>query len=54
MLGLVRKANGDFSTDRSYEIGAIGGCGLYQDTVEHRTLLNGYPDQGFFKDPKEL
>ena len=54
VLGLLREANGDLSTDRSYEIGAIGGCGLYQDTSEHRTLLEDYPDTGFFKDPSEL
>ena len=54
VLGLLRQANGDLSTDRSYEIGAIGGCGLYQDTNEHRTLLENYPDAGFFKDPSEL
>ena len=54
VLGLVREANGDQSTDRSYEIGAIGGCGLYQDTIEHRQLLQNYPDEGFFKDPSEL
>ncbi|MFZ9558443.1 MAG: CgeB family protein [Vulcanococcus sp.] len=54
VLGLLRQANGDLSTDRSYEIGAIGGCGLYQDTSEHRALLKDYPDGGFFKDPAEL
>lgn len=54
ILGLVREANGDQSTDRSYEIGAIGGCGVYQDTHEHRQLLPNYPDEGFFKDPSEL
>ena len=54
VLGLLRQANGDLSTDRSYEIGAIGGCGLYQDTSEHRMLLENYPDAGFFKDPSEL
>ena len=54
VLGLVRHANGDLSTDRSYEIGAIGACGLYQDTTEHRNLLPNYPDVGFFKDPNEL
>ncbi|WP_010314349.1 glycosyltransferase [Synechococcus sp. CB0205] len=54
VLGLLRQANGDLSTDRSYEIGAIGGCGLYQDTSEHRALLQNYPDSGFFKDPTEL
>ena len=54
VLGLVRKANGDQSTDRSYEIGAIGGCGLYQDTAEHRKLLKGYPEAGFFSGYDDL
>ena len=54
VLGLLRQANGDLSTDRSYEIGAIGGCGLYQDSSEHRALLPGYPDEGFFSNPEEL
>ena len=54
VLGLLRQANGDLSTDRSYEIGAIGGCGLYQDSSEHRALLRGYPDEGFFSNPEEL
>jgi spore maturation protein CgeB len=54
VLGLLRKANRDRSTDRSYEIGAIGGCGLYEDTDEHRLLLQGYPEEGFFRSPQEL
>ena len=54
VLGLLRQGNGDLSTDRSYEIGAIGACGLYQDTTEHRNLLPDYPDVGFFNDPSEL
>ena len=54
VLGLLRQANGDLSTDRSYEIGAIGGCGLYQDSPEHRALLTGYPDEGFFNSPEQL
>ena len=54
VLGLLRQANGDLSTDRSYEIGAIGGCGLYQDSPEHRALLPGYPEDGFFRTPAEL
>jgi spore maturation protein CgeB len=53
-IGLLREANGDMSTDRSYEIGAIGGCGIYQDTSEHRDLLRDYPEVGFFKTPDEL
>ncbi|QNJ07679.1 conserved hypothetical protein (DUF3880) [Synechococcus sp. Minos11] len=54
VLGLVREANGDLSTDRSYEIGAIGGCGIYQDTIEHRKLLKNYPDIGFFANTSQL
>ena len=54
VLGLLRQANGDLSTDRSYEIGAIGGCGLYQDSSEHRALLPQYPDEGFFSTPAQL
>ncbi len=54
VLGLLREANRDLSTDRSYEIGAIGGCGLYQDSSEHRELLPYYPDEGFFRTPNQL
>jgi len=54
VLGLLRQANGDLSTDRSYEIGAIGGCGLYKDSSEHRALLLDYPEVGFFQDPDQL
>ena len=54
VLGLLRKANGDLSTDRSYEIGAIGACGLYQDSIEHRQLLPNYPEEGFFSTPAQL
>jgi len=54
VLGLLRQANGDLSTDRSYEIGAIGGCGLYKDSEEHRALLPDYPDVGFFNTPDQL
>lgn len=54
VLGLLRQANGDLSTDRSYEIGAIGGCGLYQDSSEHRELLGDYPEAGYFRNPQEL
>jgi len=54
VLGLLRQANKDLSTDRSYEIGAIGGCGLYQDSSEHRTLLPKYPEVGFFDTPAQL
>ena len=54
VLGLLRQSNRDLSTDRSYEIGAIGGCGIYQDSQEHRALLPDYPDVGFFSTPAQL
>ena len=54
VLGLLREANGDQSTDRSYEIGAIGGCGLYQDTDEHRQLLKTTQTKDSLKNPSEL
>ena len=54
VLGLLRASNHDRSTDRSYEIGAIGACGLMQDSDEHRALLPDYPDEGFFNTPEEL
>ena len=54
VLGLLRASNHDKSTDRSYEIGAIGACGLMQDSDEHRVLLPGYPDEGFFTTPENL
>ncbi|MBU13872.1 MAG: hypothetical protein CMQ14_02150 [Gammaproteobacteria bacterium] len=54
VLGLLRQSSRDLATDRSYEIGAIGGCGLYQDSNEHRELLPHYPEEGFFNSPKQL
>lgn len=54
VLGLLRQSSRDLATDRSYEIGAIGGCGLYQDSAEHRVLLPNYPEEGFFSTPDEL
>jgi spore maturation protein CgeB len=38
-LVLVRKANRDGHTMRSFEAGAIGGCLLVEDTVEHREIF---------------
>jgi spore maturation protein CgeB len=38
-LCLVRRANRDGHVMRSLEIGAIGGCMLAEDTVEHRELF---------------
>lgn len=53
-LGLVRKANKDQSTMRSFEIPACGGLGIYEDTAEHRDIFAGYPEQGFFSGPDDL
>ena len=36
------------------KIGAIGACGLYQDSLEHRQLLADYPEAGFFSSPEQL
>ncbi|MBD2245417.1 glycosyltransferase [Nostoc sp. FACHB-888] len=53
-LGIVRKRNKDESTMRTFEIAACGGCGIYEDTQEHREILAGYPDYGFFSSPEDL
>jgi spore maturation protein CgeB len=53
-IGLVRVANGDGHSMRSYEIPACGGLGIYQDTVEHRDMFKDYPDYGFFNSPQDL
>ncbi|RCJ35199.1 hypothetical protein A6769_19110 [Nostoc punctiforme NIES-2108] len=53
-LGIVRKRNKDESTMRTFEIAACGGCGIYEDTQEHREILAGYPEYGFFSSPEDL
>lgn len=53
-IGVVRRANGDEHSMRSYEIPACGGVGIYEDTSEHRDLFAGYPEYGFFTSPKDL
>ena len=53
-LGIVRKRNKDESTMRTFEIPACGGCGIYEDTQEHREILAGYPEYGFFSSPEDL
>ena len=53
-LGIVRKRNKDESTMRTFEIAACGGCGIYEDTSEHRKILSGYPEYGFFSSPEDL
>ena len=54
VLGIVRKRNLDQSTMRTFEIPACGGCGIYEDTQEHRKILAGYPEYGFFSSPEDL
>lgn len=53
-LGIVRKRNRDESTRRTFEIAACGGCGIYEDTKEHREILAGYPEYGFFSSADDL
>lgn len=54
-LCLVRRANRDGHVMRSYEIPAIGGCMLVEDTAEHRVLFG---DDGecvrYFRDAADL
>jgi hypothetical protein len=40
-LCLVRRANRDGHVMRSFEIAAIGGCMLVEDTEEHRAIFGG-------------
>jgi spore maturation protein CgeB len=53
-IGLVRRANKDEHSMRSYEIPACGGVGIYEDTTEHREIFSGYPEYGFFSSPEDL
>jgi len=53
-LGIVRRRNKDQSTMRTFEIPACGGCGIYEDTEEHRQIFAGYPEYGFFSSPEDL
>lgn len=54
-LGLVRLANADDHSMRSYELAAIGGVLLMQDTSHHRRLF-GPPGEAvwYASDPQEL
>jgi len=53
-LCLLRKRSRDDSTQRTFEIAPCGGCGIYEDTPEHREILADYPEYGFFSSPKDL
>ena len=55
VLCLVRRANRDGHAMRSFEVPAMGGCMLAEDTAEHRELLG--PDGEcvvFFRDEREM
>jgi len=53
-LCLLRKSSRDDSTQRTFEIAPCGGCGIYEDTPEHREVLQDYPEYGFFSSPTDL
>jgi len=53
-IGIVRRANSDGHSMRTYEIPACGGVGIYEDTTEHREIFSGYPEYGFFSSPEDL
>src|SRR4029077_5280495 len=53
-LCLVRRANRDGHVMRSFEIAALGGCLLAEDTAEHREIFG--PDVEavlYFRSPRE-
>jgi hypothetical protein len=53
-LCLVRRANRDGHVMRSFEIAAVGGCMLAQDTDEHREIFGAEGEAVvYFRDPKE-
>lgn len=53
-IGIIRRANSDGHSMRSFEIPACSGLGIYEDTQEHRELFQGYPEYGFFTSPEDL
>jgi hypothetical protein len=52
VLGLVRRNNRDGHSMRSYEVPAMRGCLLTEDTAEHREILGD--TVYYFRDHKEL
>ena len=53
-IALLRRGARDDATMRTFELAPCDSCGLYEDTVEHRQIFQGYPDYGFFRDLPEL
>jgi spore maturation protein CgeB len=53
-LCLVRRANRDGHVMRSFEIGALGGCMLAEDTAEHREIFGEDGEAVvYFRSPRE-
>jgi hypothetical protein len=53
-LCLVRRANRDGHVMRSFEIAALGGCMLAEDTVEHREIFGDDSEAvTYFRSPRE-
>lgn len=53
-LCLVRRANRDGHVMRSFEIAAVGGCMLAEDTAEHREIFGPDGDAVvYFRNPRE-
>lgn len=54
-LCLVRRANRDGSSMRTFEVAAMGGCMLVEDTMEHRDLFGDEGDAVlYFADEREM
>ena len=53
-LCVLSRRNRNESTGRSFEIPAIGGCLLAEDTPEHRYLFNAGPGAFFFSGTEDL
>lgn len=55
VLGLVRRANRDGHAMRSFEVPAMGGCLLTEDTAEHRELFGSEGEcTVYFRDETEM
>ena len=54
-LGLVRRANRDGHSMRTFEVAAMGGCMLAEDTDEHRQILGEDGEAAvYFRSPAEM
>lgn len=48
VIGMVRTANRDGHSMRSFEVPAMGGCLLLQDTAEHRSLFGAHRESALY------